>query len=494
MKSDPDGDPDIDIMNVLSTASQIQAMVAVVTGGEPLSRPDRAIKLIEGLAAQGKAVVLDTSGMGDLKSLIPILKLYSVHVRVSIDSIIGNENDRWRPLRTIYNPGKNKPVEAAISAIQKCLESGLKVSVQSVIHKDNQDLETLRHLRDWLVSQGVRQWVLHMIVKGGAARRTIRGHSKRQTGRNLVPTDNRNAAETMKNLVRETQKSGIMIDIRCTDTANTPNSVFLVSTRGDLLTEGYAHHGKVRLYKAGIGRPDLLDSIWPHFDRFGHARRYLNWNPWFYEDTSLENLCRPVYIPDLVSGDTKVARVVENEAKYTVADPKLLDSILRRAGYVQGKKVKQRDEYFDTLDKAISRIDYVLRMRIAKPRIQFGFKGPRSFSQSGQYSRIEVEIEAKSEVSVRRDMQRQGLEPTWFFEKKRVKYQHPLGGATVEIDEIPEIGFFVEFEGTPEEINNVVTLLSSALGSVEMRNYQEIFLAYAIQKGRNEEEIQGAQF
>src|SRR5207342_1442345 len=90
--------------------------------------------------------------------------------------------------------------------------------------------------------------------------------------------------------VKETITLGLPIDIRCTDTDNTPNSVLLVASNGDLYTEGYARHGKVLLFEAGSGRPDQAHALMVHVDRFGHARRYLNWNPEFHDRKSIEEI------------------------------------------------------------------------------------------------------------------------------------------------------------------------------------------------------------
>ena len=122
----------------------------------------------------------------------------------------------------------------------------------------------------------------------------------------------------------------VPLDIRCTDTANTPNSVLLVGSEGDLYTEGYAHDGKVLLFRAGEARPDQLRSLWPHVNRFGHARRYLNWNPYFYRGISLENICYDVPIP--AAAKAEPAALVETESKHRVADPQLLRELLTRSG------------------------------------------------------------------------------------------------------------------------------------------------------------------
>src|SRR5439155_22790272 len=122
----------------------------------------------------------------------------------------------------------------------------------------------------------------------------------------------------LRRFIEETVSAGLPIDIRCTDTDSTPNSVLLVGSRGDLFTEGYAHDGKVLLYKADQGRPDLVRASWFHLDRFGHARRYLNWNPWMAEGRSLELLC---YVPPMANrGTEEVDDLIESEAKFKIAD------------------------------------------------------------------------------------------------------------------------------------------------------------------------------
>src|SRR5439155_1668584 len=73
------------IDRVIRTADAVPAMVGVVTGGEPLSRIRQAERLIAALAAT-KSVVLDTSGVGEFERLVPVLRRYGLHVRVSLVS------------------------------------------------------------------------------------------------------------------------------------------------------------------------------------------------------------------------------------------------------------------------------------------------------------------------------------------------------------------------------------------------------------------------
>ena len=65
----------------------------------------------------------------------------------------------------------------------------------------------------------------------------------------------------------------------------------------------------------------MANVLWPHLDRFGHARRYLNWNRWFYDGKSLGEICYPVPLPTQAEGAYEISSFVENEAKYPVVDP-----------------------------------------------------------------------------------------------------------------------------------------------------------------------------
>ena len=98
MRREREGARDDDVDLVAAMADAVPALVAVITGGEPLARPDRTERLISRLAGT-KALVLDTSGAGDLEPLLPALQEARVHLRVSLDSFDRQLNDRLRPAR-----------------------------------------------------------------------------------------------------------------------------------------------------------------------------------------------------------------------------------------------------------------------------------------------------------------------------------------------------------------------------------------------------------
>jgi predicted adenylyl cyclase CyaB len=480
---------DADLENVAATARLVPAITAVITGGDPLTRPRRAAWLIEQLSNQ-KALVLDTSGVGPIEELLPTLKANAVHVRVSLDSV-SPDNDRIRPINRQYVTGLVASSRlGAERTIEHCLARGIPVTVQTVLSNRNENTRVLRDLRDWLVARGVRNWVLHVAVRGGAARRIEREAAKRRRGRGILPS--RHIYSKLSRLVFETRDKDLPIDIRCTDTDTTPNSVLLVGSQGDLFTEGYAHDGKVRLFAAGESRPDLIRASWFHLDRFGHARRYLNWHPWLSEGKSLEQLCYQVSIPSAAT--TSGGELIESELKYQVLDVPTLDGLLLQMGWVSSRAVLQRDEYFDTKERALAGLDFVVRLRKERESIRVGFKGPRFYSTDGVYSRIELEVDAAEESSLRAEFHRRGLGPSWIFEKRRVAYAKQNESVQVALDEVPEVGHFLELEGRPSQLRELVSALRPALGRQETRNYKELFVAFKEEQGAGAGDILGAEF
>ncbi len=258
---------------VLRVAAATPAMVGVVTGGEPLARVERAERLIARLAETGKAVVLDTSGVGDFSRLVPTLRRHQVHVRVSLDSADPAGNDALRPAsRRHLPPGSSSAVYAA-DAIRRAVRADLPCSVQTVVTARNGDLPALLALRDQLVRLGVTTWVLHVVVPVGKAAQPRRAGL-------LAPAG---VQDVLDDLVRRTAADAVAIDIRLTSTHRAPNSTLLISAKGELAVENVADGGKslFALPRVGI-RGAVLRHFRAHVDLAGHAGRYLNGSqaPW----------------------------------------------------------------------------------------------------------------------------------------------------------------------------------------------------------------------
>ncbi len=477
-----------EIDNVVSTASMIPALVAVITGGDPLSSPERAARLIERLSKQ-KSIVLDTSGVGDINRLLPVLISSKAHIRVSLDSI-SEVNDKVRLSNPKFVKNKDASRLGARATIAACLENDLPVTVQTVVSSYNENITELIDLRDQLYRWGVKNWVLHVAIRGGLARKIEAVAEKQTRKRGILPSAN--VYGLVEKVIEDTTRQRIPIDIRCTDTDQTPNSVLLVASTGDLFTEGLAHHGKVPLYRAGEGRPDLVRSLWHHVDRFGHARRYFNWNPWLNRSRNLEDIC--ISIPEAANLEQTIGSAVETEAKYAIRDSNGLIEALVRNGFVLSGQENQRDEYYDRSDRAFSNLDFVIRLRDSHGRPILGIKGPRFFTQSGEYSRIELEFEPKSYADAIASLEEKQLSRFWFFEKSRATYRQPQSQIVVSIDAIPLLGEFLEIEGSIQGIRSVYGLIQDFIGPAESRNYGELVKDYLISEGVPPDSIKGVEF
>lgn len=253
--------------HVLRVAAATPAMVGVVTGGEPLARIERTERLILRLADTGKAVVLDTSGVGDFSRLVPILQRHQVHVRVSLDSADPAVNDALRPANRRFVPPGTSSAVYAEDAIKRAVRAGVACSVQTVVTARNSGLAELLALRDRLVGLGVTTWVLHIVVPVGKAAEPRRA--------NLLASAD--VQGVLDEVVRRTAAEGVAIDIRLTSTHRAPNSTLLISAKGELAVENVSAGGKSRFTLPRLGvRGAVLKHFRAHVDLPGHASRYLN--------------------------------------------------------------------------------------------------------------------------------------------------------------------------------------------------------------------------
>jgi MoaA/NifB/PqqE/SkfB family radical SAM enzyme len=263
-----------DVDRVAATASAVPAMVAVLTGGEPLFRPDLTAALIDRLAGRF-ALVLDTSGVGDLDALLPALVAHRVHLRVSLDAVDASANDRLRPLAGRHRglaPGGGPAGTGVIGSgaaaretLRRAAAAGVATTVQTVVTAANHDPDTLRRLRDDLIDADVRNWVLHVLVSAGKA----------ADPRNAVLRPAATVRHTLADLVRDTTMAELALNIRATATDSAANCALVIGGRGDLYVEG-DYGGKVRIAGPDDPADRVLAALARHVSPAGAAGRYLN--------------------------------------------------------------------------------------------------------------------------------------------------------------------------------------------------------------------------
>lgn len=256
--------PGTDVDLVAATAATVPAMVAVLTGGEPLFRPALTAALIDRLAGRA-ALVLDTSGVGELDPLLPALMGHRVHLRVSLDGVDASANDRLRPLAGRYRGHLTGSGAAARETLRRSASAGVATTVQTVVTSANHGPDTLRRLRDDLIAVGVRNWVLHVLVPAGKA----------ADPRNAALRPAATVRHTLADLVRDATMAELPLNIRVTATDSAANSALIIGGRGDLYVEG-DHGGKVRIAGPGDPADRVMAALARHVSPAGAAGRYLN--------------------------------------------------------------------------------------------------------------------------------------------------------------------------------------------------------------------------
>ena len=145
---------------------------------------------------------------------------------------------------------------------------------------------------------------------------------------------------------------------------------------------------------------------------------------------------------------------IELEAKMRVADLDAVRTRLRALRAVPRGRVLEVNTFFDTLEQTLLKRDSGLRLRhsIALPSGEekhfVTFKGPQDHGELKR--REEIEFAVADGTAATSLFERIGYVPQLSFEKRRETWQ--LGGCTIELDELPDLGTFVEIEG-PDDVS-----------------------------------------
>ena len=144
---------------------------------------------------------------------------------------------------------------------------------------------------------------------------------------------------------------------------------------------------------------------------------------------------------------------IEIEAKIKVPDHASLRRTLNELGAGKVGEFLETNTFFDTEDRSLLAADRGLRIRqnrnLATGTEQFilTLKGPRLHGQLKSREETEVTVgDMKQMTSV---LEQLGFRVILSFEKKRESWT--LGGCHVELDEVPNIGTYIEVEGPGEE-------------------------------------------
>lgn len=170
-------------------------------------------------------------------------------------------------------------------------------------------------------------------------------------------------------------------------------------------------------------------------------------NPWRREDYFAGEGVRscPEFSFRAKESNRGEALFMEIEAKIKLRDPEKLRSVLKSTGAFFVEKVFEKNWLYDHPDLLLMKQDKLLRLR-EEGRVTLTFKGPRQ--QSEYKKREELELEFPDAPSAHSLLEAVGFRQWFYYEKIREKWR--VESSEVVLDELPELGLFVEVEAPSE--------------------------------------------
>jgi len=176
----------------------------------------------------------------------------------------------------------------------------------------------------------------------------------------------------------------------------------------------------------------------------------------------------------------------EIEVKFAVAGHQAIaDAVGREGGRYVGS-FEQTDQFYDTPEGRLRdggcglRIRHVRRLAGESDEIdtrpEVTFKGPRRTDARAKV-RPEYQTHLDDAEAMEKIFDACGITPTAIVSKKRTSYR--LDDCQVELDELPDIGCFVEVEGPDEQ---AVFAVSARLGLTGEPTH-ESYLAMVLRRG-----------
>ncbi len=167
---------------------------------------------------------------------------------------------------------------------------------------------------------------------------------------------------------------------------------------------------------------------------------------------------------------------LELESKIAVPSHNPLREKLRAAGAKPHGRVLETNRLFDNAEQALFRAACGLRVRSATridgdeppPAATFTFKGRQQASTFKRREEIELAIESADGMT--RLLEALGYTPWLLYEKRRETWS--LGPCQIELDELPQLGRFIEVEG-PDD-----AAIHAALATIGLANEPHIATSY----------------
>ncbi len=172
---------------------------------------------------------------------------------------------------------------------------------------------------------------------------------------------------------------------------------------------------------------------------------------------------------------------IEIEIKIACENPSAIESRLQELDAHLIGRWSETDMFFDFADKRLKQNDSALRLR-ARDNLNEGntsyrltFKGPKL--DSDYKCRREIELTIESPDAIQGLLEALGLKPFIAYTKTRNSWRYKE--CTVEIDNIPDLGNFIEIEGpTKQAIKRVIENLGLTNKPIIKQSYLEMIMQH----------------
>jgi adenylate cyclase class 2 len=172
----------------------------------------------------------------------------------------------------------------------------------------------------------------------------------------------------------------------------------------------------------------------------------------------------------------------EIEAKFRAGDPQAWRARLDACGAQPSARVLETNRILDTPARELLAKDCALRLRTCQPlegdrqtTATLTYKGPRATGL--MKAREEIETHVADPVATMAILQQLGFSEVLSYQKRRETWR--LGDCEVCLDELPELGWFVEVEGpSPTAVESVLERLELSIQAALRETYVEMAAAH----------------
>jgi adenylate cyclase class 2 len=162
----------------------------------------------------------------------------------------------------------------------------------------------------------------------------------------------------------------------------------------------------------------------------------------------------------------------ETEVKIKVVDLAEIERKLQALQAVlNAPRVYERNVRYEDANNTLSRDERILRLR-QDTRARLTYKEPHEQSSSNVNIRTELEVEVSDFETMDLLLKKLGYHEAWIYEKYRTTYN--LDACEIVLDELP-YGAFIEVEGTPDNIERVLSTLGLQDESRITASYSVLF-------------------